>query len=331
MLDVHPLERISRVGCSFQKEFFMEKFEKIFSHINESAENYEKNEGISFLDGVLHSLEDVLDKKDNTVFQDATKEEIRKAIQIAILKGMRKNSQPNHQMTPDTLGLLVGYFVEQFFEEHLKGSQISLLDPAVGTGNLLLTVMNLLDGKTTATGIEVDELLIRLAADTAELTEQPIMLYHQDALQKMLVDPVDAVICDLPVGYYPNEEVALDYELCAHEGMSYSHHLFIEQAINHTKDGGYLFFLVPANIFESEQSKDLHKYLKKTTWIQAVIQLPENIFASKAHEKSILILQKQAENLRAPREVLLAKVPNMSNKSALSMFFEKVQMWKENK
>ncbi len=40
---------------------------------------------------------------------------------------------------------------------------------------------------------------------------------------------MDAVVCDLPVGYYPNEEVALDYELCAAEGMSYAHHLFIEQ------------------------------------------------------------------------------------------------------
>lgn len=92
-----------------------------------------------------------------------------------------------------------------------------------------------------------------------------------------------------------------------------------------------MFFLVPSNIFESEQAKDLNKFLKKTTWIQAVIQLPENLFASKSHEKSILILQKQSQALRAPREVLLAKVPNMSNKSALSMFFEKVQMWKESK
>ncbi len=309
----------------------MEKFEQIFSFINEKAEKYEKAEGITFLDAVLQSLEDVLDEKENWIGQDATKEDVRKAIQIAILKGMRKTSQPNHQMTPDTLGLLVGYFVEQFFEEQLKTGQISLLDPAVGTGNLLLTVMNLLNGKASATGIEVDELLIRLAADTAELIEQPVVLYHQDALQKMLVDPVDAVVCDLPVGYYPNEEVALEYELCAHEGMSYAHHLFIEQAINHTKEGGHLFFLAPANIFESEQSKDLHKYLKKTTWIQAVIQLPENLFASKAHEKSILILQKQTKSERAPREVLLAKVPNMSNKQALSMFFEKVQMWKESK
>lgn len=309
----------------------MEKFEQIFSFINEKAEKYEKADGLSFLDGVLQSLEDVLDEKEQWAFQDASKEEVRKAIQIAILKGMRKTSQPNHQMTPDTLGLLVGYFVEQFFTEQLKTGQISLLDPAVGTGNLLLTVMNLLDGQVSATGIEVDDLLIRLAADTAELIEQPVVLYHQDALQKMLVDPVDAVVCDLPVGYYPNEEVAVDYELCAHEGMSYAHHLFIEQSIKHTKEGGYLFFLIPANLFESEQSKDLHKFLKKTSWIQAVIQLPENLFSSKAHEKSILILQKQAKSLKAPREVLLAKVPNMSNKEALSMFFEKVQMWKESK
>ncbi|QCR33261.1 class I SAM-dependent methyltransferase [Lysinibacillus sp. SGAir0095] len=309
----------------------MEKFEQIFSFINEKAEKYEKADGVSFLDGVLQSLEDVLDDKEQSAFQNATKEETRKAIQIAILKGMRKTSQPNHQMTPDSLGLLVGYFVEQFFEEQLKNNPITILDPAVGTGNLLLTVMNLLDGKTSATGIEVDELLIRLAADSAELIEQPVVLYHQDALQKLLVDPVDAVVCDLPVGYYPNEEVAVEYELCAHEGMSYAHHLFIEQSINHTKEGGYLFFLIPSNMFESEQSKDLHKYLKKTTWIQAVIQLPENLFATKAHEKSILILQKQTKSERAPREVLLAKVPNMSNKEALSMFFEKVQMWKESK
>lgn len=309
----------------------MEKFEQIFSFINEKAEAYEKSGDFTFLEGVLQALEDILDEQKEWVGQGASKEELRKAIQIAILKGMRKNSQPNHQMTPDTLGLLVGYFVEQFFLEEVKNAPISLLDVAAGTGNLLFTVMNLLDGKTTATGIEVDELLIRLAADTAEMLEQPVLLYHQDALQKLLVDPVDAVICDLPVGYYPNEENAVEYELCAHEGMSYAHHLLIEQSINHTKEGGYLFFLIPANLFESEQAQDLHKYLKKNAWIQAVIQLPENLFASKAHEKSILILQKQSPSQKAPREVLLAKVPNMSNKGALAMFFEKVQMWKESK
>ncbi|MDD1504523.1 class I SAM-dependent methyltransferase [Lysinibacillus sp. CNPSo 3705] len=309
----------------------MENIEKLFGMLNEHAEKIEKEHNVTLLEGILDGLEAWLDGEVDFSQDGATKEDVRKAIQIAVLKGMRKGSQPNHQMTPDTLGLLVGYFVEQLFAERLKTEKISILDPAVGTGNLLLTVMNLLDGKTEATGVEVDELLIRIAAATADLTEQPVSLFRQDALQDLLVNPADAVVCDLPVGYYPNEDVALDYELCASEGMSYAHHLFIEQSINYTKDGGYLFFLAPTHLFESEQSKQLHKYIQKHAWIQAIIQLPDTMFANKALEKSIVILQKQGKEFNAPKEVLLAKVPNMQNKQALAMFFEKVKMWQEGK
>ena len=309
----------------------MEKFEQIFSYINGRAEELSNAQQIDYLEALLQTLEATLDGKFEWHVDGATKEDMRKAIQIAILKGMRKSSQPNHQMTPDTLGLLVSHFVEQCFEKELAEGTINVVDPALGTGNLLFTLMNALDGKIQATGVEVDELLIRLAAATGDLIEQPVRLFRQDALEKLLVDPVDAVICDLPVGYYPNEDVALDYELCATEGMSYAHHLFIEQALNYTKEGGYAFFLIPANLFESEQAKQLHKYIKDHAWIQAVIQLPENLFSSRAHEKSILILQKQSPTVKAPREVLLAKVPNMSNRQALAMFFEKVRMWTEGK
>lgn len=309
----------------------MENIEKLFGMLNEHAEKIEKEHNVTLLEGILDGLEAWLDGEVDFSQDGATKEDVRKAIQIAVLKGMRKGSQPNHQMTPDTLGLLVGYFVEQLFAERLKTEKISILDPAVGTGNLLLTVMNLLDGKTEATGVEVDELLIRIAAATADLTEQPVSLFRQDALQDLLVNPADAVVCDLPVGYYPNEDVALDYELCASEGMSYAHHLFIEQSINYTKDGGYLFFLAPTHLFESEQSKQLHKYIQKHAWIQVIIQLPDTMFANKALEKSIVILQKQGKEFNAPKEVLLAKVPNMQNKQALAMFFEKVKMWQEGK
>ena len=307
----------------------MEKFEHVFAFFNELAEQAEKQD-VPYLEGLLSGMESVLDGATSFTIE-ASKDEMRKGIQIAILKGMRKNTQPNHQMTPDTLGLLISYFVEQFLEDELKADKVRIADLALGTGNLVYTVMNALEGQIEATGVEVDELLIRLAAATAELIEQPISLYRQDSLEPLLVDPVDAIVSDLPVGFYPNEEVALDYELCAEKGMSYSHHLFIEQSVKHTKEGGYLFFLVPAGIFESDEAKNLHKYLKKHTWISAVIQLPSSLFSSKAHEKSILVLQKPSEQLRAPREVLLAKVPNLSNKDAMALFFEKVQIWKKQK
>lgn len=307
----------------------MEKFEEIFSFINEQAEKIEKEQDNSFLESVLITLSNTIDGELTLPVKEFTKEELRKAVQLTILKGIRKGSQPNHQMTPDTLGFLLGYFIGQFLEKDLKNGEVSILDPACGTGNLLFTIMNMYDGKVKATGVEVDDLLIRLASETGELMEQPVTLYHQDALQKLLVDPVDAVVCDLPVGYYPNEDIAVDYELCAKEGMSYAHHLLIEQSINYTKPGGYLFFLIPSNLFETEQAKDLHLYLKKYALIQAVIQLPDNMFKSKLYEKSIFILRKKAEGLTQPKEVLLAKVPQMSNKQAMTLFFDKVNEWKK--
>ena len=85
---------------------------------------------LDYLEALLQTLEDTLDGKFEWQVEGATKEDMRKAIQIAILKGMRKSTQPNHQMTPDTLGLLVSHFVEQCFEKELAESSISIMEPA---------------------------------------------------------------------------------------------------------------------------------------------------------------------------------------------------------
>lgn len=308
----------------------MQNIEKLFSFIDEYTEKVAKEHDVTYLDGVLETLNTWLDGEISPVGKDISKEEIRKAIQLAILKGMRQNTQPNHQMTPDSLGLLVGYFVEQFYEKEFKSTKpITILDPAIGTGNLLLTVMNLVGNKIEGIGVEIDELLIQLAAASAELEKQPITLYRQDALENLVIDPVDAVICDLPVGYYPNDEVVKKYEVKASEGMTYAHHLFIEQSLTYVKEGGYLFFLVPDHIFESEQSPLLNKLITQKAWIQAVVQLPDELFSSKVHAKSLFILQKKNDSGKAVKEVLLAKVPNMKNIKALELFFAKVQKWKK--
>src|SRR5262245_44164313 len=49
--------------------------------------------------------------------QKFSNEEIRKAYQLVILKGMKENVQPNHQMTPDTVGMLIGYLVDRFMKQ----------------------------------------------------------------------------------------------------------------------------------------------------------------------------------------------------------------------
>ncbi|MFJ7727223.1 class I SAM-dependent methyltransferase [Neobacillus sp. NPDC097160] len=255
-------------------------------------------------------------------------EDIRKAFQLVILKGMKENVQPNHQMTPDSVGMLVGYLVERF----MKQPSFRLLDPAVGTGNLLTTVLNHVHKNITSIGVEIDDILIKLAYVNANLQEHPVQLFNQDGLEPLFIDPVEAVIADLPIGFYPNDIRAADYQLMAKEGHSYSHHLFIEQSVKHTTPGGYLFFLVPNGLFESEQAPQLHEFIKENLIIQGLLHLPTSMFKNKNSAKSILILQKKGEGVQPPKQALLVNLPSLSSAVGMDSILSKIEKWfQENK
>ena len=258
-----------------------------------------------------------------------TKEEIRKSFQLAILKGMKENVQPNHQMTPDAVGMLMGYLVEKFIQD----KSFRLLDPAVGTGNLLTTVMNHQSGKVIdAIGIEIDDLLIKLAYINANLQEHPIQFFNQDSLEPLFIESADAVVSDLPVGYYPNDVRSDEYKLKADEGHSYSHHLFIEQSMNHVRSGGYLFFIIPNGMFESDQAPKLHEFIKENAYIQGLIQLPLTMFKNEKAAKSIFVLQKKGEGVTPPKQALLVNLPSLSKTAEAEKILKKIDIWfKESK
>ena len=317
--------------------------ESLFGIIDETATLLQEELACSYLEAVAETGENLfqgdvlqeevneltkkrLNKKyDEVSLSQLENENIRKAFQFAILKGMKENVQPNHQMTPDSLGLFISYLVNKFTADMNK---LTVLDPAIGTGNLLTTVLNQMPGKETQSiGVEIDEVLIKLAYVGADLQKHPLQLFNQDSLEPLFIDPVDLVLCDLPIGYYPNDLRSQDYELKAEEGHSYAHHLFIEQSLKHTKDGGYLFFIVPNGLFESPHSAQLQGYLKDKADIQGFLQLPLSLFKNKNSAKSILILQKKKEGIKPPKEVLLAQLPSLSNQRALQDILSKIDQW----
>ncbi|MGG3756744.1 class I SAM-dependent methyltransferase [Bacillus anthracis] len=253
-------------------------------------------------------------------------EEIRKAFQLAILKGMKEGVQANHEMTPDAVGMFMSYLFHKFMQGQ---NEITVLDPAIGTGNLMTTVFNSAKEGLTMSGfgVEVDEVLIKLALVNANLQKHAIEFFHQDGLAPLYIDPVDAVISDLPIGYYPNEIGASEYKLKADEGMSYAHHLFIEQSVKHTKEGGYLFFLVPNFIFESDQAPKLHAFIKETCFIQGLLQLPVSMFKNEKNAKSIFVLQKKGLSVTMPKQALLVELPKFSNMKAMEDIMDQLNTW----
>lgn len=324
------------------------KIENLFTVINETADLLAQECKITYIEALAETGENLfqgsilqenlsevtlksLERKYESISLDTfEKEELRKAYQLAILKGLKEGAQPNHQMTPDSIGLFLGYLVSKFIG---NGKELSILDPAVGTGNLLTTILNYLEIETIDSyGVDVDDLLIKLAYINANLQEHPIHFFNQDSLERLLIDPVDVVLCDLPVGYYPNDLEAAKYQLKADDGHSYSHHLFMEQSINHIKENGYLFFIVPNSLFETKEAPKLNKYLKEVSIIQGFIKLPLSLFKDERHGKSILILQKKGPEAKAPKQAMLAELPKFSNIDAMNSIMKQIDQWfKENK
>ncbi|WP_099158777.1 class I SAM-dependent methyltransferase [Virgibacillus ndiopensis] len=315
--------------------------EKLYKWLDQTTESIQQHDNEPYLDSLATALEclfyhDVSEDIDDILsqkIQNALKEvelslyqtvDIRKAIQLAILKGMKDSTQQQHLMTPETVALLVSYLAEKL----TKGKEkVRIFDPASGTANLLTSVVNHLKQPTEAFGSEIDPTLIRLSLLNANLQKVNVDFFHQDSLRPFLMDPVDLLVADLPVGYYPDDIRANEYELKADSGHSYSHHLFIEQSLKYTEDGGYLIFVIPEFLFDSDQSDKLHEFLQENAHIIGVLRLPESAFKSKKNIKSILVLQKKGEQTATPKQPLLVNLPSFKNAKAMDDILNQMNEW----
>lgn len=330
-----------------------EKIETAFSLMEKAIITLQQSLGTSFFDAYIENTENLVDnakvrvidqqpnaatvEKVEALYQEILalgleKEEWRKLTQLILLKGsMSENLQPNHQLTPDSIGFLFVFLIEQLTLK--KEQPISILDVTVGMGNLLLTtIINLQAANYSVKGIGVDndETLLAIAAADSLLVGEEVKLFHQDSLQDLLVDPVDYVVSDLPVGYYPNDQQAEKFMTHSEKEHSYAHHLLIEQAMNYVKSDGFGLFLVPSNFLETEQGPLLQKWLKDEVFLQGIIQLPDELFKSEHSRKSILLLQKKGETAEQAEKVLLVHLPSLKNPTNVTEFFKKFEDWKSS-
>ncbi|HCM89506.1 MULTISPECIES: class I SAM-dependent methyltransferase [Vagococcus] len=325
--------------------------EKGFQYLLESVELLQGALDTSFFDAYIENNENRMDGQKVRVIEDVPKKEVvekietlynsleqleltqedrRKITQLVLLKGSMKDGiQANHQLTPDGIGFLFVYILEQLAD---KTKEISLLDVSVGMGNLLYTVMSNLDVaglKTVGYGVDVDDTLLNVAAVNQEWLSIDAQLFHQDSIDSLLVDPVDFAIADLPIGYYPVDEKAKEFTVAADDGHTYAHHLLMEKAMNHVKPAGFGVFLVPSNLLETEQAPLLTKWIKSKVYLQSVLKLPYTLFSQKGISKSILIVQNKGNSAEQAKEVLLAELPSLKDNQAVLTFINAFRAWRE--
>ncbi|WP_409327720.1 class I SAM-dependent methyltransferase [Staphylococcus pseudoxylosus] len=299
--------------------------EKLFQTLDEKSKSLNEDNGQSFIENLGLAMEHVYTNQ-RDLLEQATLQDRRKAFQFAYLSLMQNEDiQANHQITPDSIGLILGFLSERF----LKNSEaMHIADLASGAGHLSASVHEVLSDHTLMHHlVEVDPVLSRVSVHLANFLEIPFDVYPQDAIMPLPFEDADVVIGDLPIGYYPVDDRSKEMALGFEAGHSYSHFLLIEQAITAMKPSGYAFLVVPSNIFEGENVKQLQNFIATETEMQAFLNLPATLFKNEKARKSILVLQKKETNVTKSVEVLLANIPDFKSPQQFQGFLQDLNAW----
>ena len=308
-----------------------EKIEKAYGYLLENTQTIQNDLQTNFYDALVEQNAIYLDgqteltlvKGNNQRLKDLNlnKEEWRRSFQYLLMKAAQTEPlQANHQFTPDGIGFLLVFLVDQL----ASSDKVDVLEMGSGTGNLAQTLMNNCQRSLDYLGLEIDDLLIDLAASMAEVMKADVNFAQGDAVRPQVLKESDVIISDLPVGYYPDDAIASRYQVASPQGHTYAHHLLIEQSLKYLKPGGVAIFLAPNDLLTSEQSPLLKKWMQDHAQVLAMVTLPENLFRSANLAKTIFVFRKQEE---AEVQPFVYPLTDLQNQEDVMKFRESFQNW----
>ena len=308
-----------------------EKIEQVYTYLLENVQIIQNDLATSFYDALVEQNGIYLDgqtnleqvKKNNQALKRLAlrKEEWLRVYQFLLMKAAQTEPlQANHQFTPDVIGHLMIFIIEQLW----SAESISLLELGSGMGILGASFLTSMNKKVDYLGIELDDLLIDLAASMAEVMDLQMGFVQGDAVRPQVLKESDIIVSDLPVGYYPDDQTASRYQVAAKDEHTYAHHLLMEQSLKYLKTGGYAIFLAPTDLLTSPQSELLKSWLTEQAQLVAIIALPEDLFAQGAQSKTIFVLQKKTGEAIEP---FVYPLTSLRDPEILMEFKENFQNW----
>lgn len=304
-----------------QQDSLLEKFYDVFDASNDFL--YEKTKK-NYFELILMTADNILagevvqdlEAEDivklNEIYKplediDFPVNDILKALQAIILKGFKETNTKNGGTTPDTLGMFIAYLISKV---QPKAKKLNILDPLVGTGNLLLTVGNSLEAEVNLFGADHNELMVKICKMCADLIHQEVEIYLQDTFN-LTIGGMDDIIFDLPNLFDDSRKTYFPFDTILHY-------------VNLLKDDGFMIAIIPNDFFSHDKDQVFKKELIKSMSIVGMIELPNQMFV--ANPKSILILQKK----KIERKSMLVKLPSFTDVRQLNTSLMEIETWFEN-
>ncbi len=294
----------------------------LYEVVDKSAELYQKHFGITYLEGIVRAAENVV--ADAVLLEEESlrseleglkallgktefqQEEIRKAMQLAFIKGLKAADKPLETLTPEAIGIFVAYLISRF---HPGTKELVIFDPLVGLGNLLATIANNLEAKTTLFGVDHENENLMLCRSLMGMLEYEDDFYYQDTLSFTGLQ-ADVLVADV------------DRESAHREG--YFPYVLLKHHSDNLKPGALVFIVIFDDFFAEGNRLDFKDKVLTNYDALGLIRLPEEMF--KKYKKNILILRKK--NSEPPiRDFLMAAIPSFDDKEAMQDVIGRINDW----
>ncbi|MBU1144302.1 MAG: N-6 DNA methylase [Firmicutes bacterium] len=302
--------------------------ELIYEVIDESSMIFFETINTTYLAGIVFTCENILSQE---ILQDINedaklklfalihkiysidfkKEEVRKALQLSILKGLKHSNRNNQDITPDTIGIFIAYLVDKLY--HNQTLKL-IFDPLIGTGNLLTCIGNHIEAEVELIGVEHNEESYKLARALFDMMDYKDNLFFQDTLTFNNIAS-DLIVTDFPTLDKINEPY-FPYEVIKH----HYHNL---------RNDGYFIGIIPNDFFTVSGSVAFKESIIDMWKVLGLIQLPISMF--KGIGKSVLILQKCTKEELKNDVVLLAEIPSFEDQEGVQIAIKKINKWFEER
>lgn len=295
--------------------------ERMFDVLDDSASILYEKYKTPYLEGLVKTCENIksnsVDVDDEDIRSDLlgkikeisnidfTKEEIRKAFQYACLRGLKHSGLTNQMITPETVGVFVNYLISKLYSK----KHLSVLDPVVGTGNLLVTIANHSNLEMDLVGVDNDVTSYQLSSALLDMLDYGDKVYFQDILT------FQSPMMELIVGDYSQIDYKKYYEILRHISK-------------YVAEGGFIISIVDEDVASDKHLIANSKDLNNDLILFGLLHLPKGIL--KNQTKSILVFQKKGNAVVQPKKFLLVELPEFSNKEEMILVINQMNDWFKN-
>ena len=298
------------------------QIEQFYDYYDEIADLLYRNYKVPYLEGMNEAFHLLLDDtllgsystedvqtmrqaKEAIIAIPFEREDIRKSVQLGMLKAFKHTNASNSLITPDSIGIFLAYLIKKFHPTKTIGS---LFDPLLGSGNLVYTIANQLDATPEVFGVDQDHLMCQIARNLGDLLEYENHVFFQDTFT-FYNTGFDVLVTDMPI---ENEGPYLPYQVLNHH-------------IDSVKPGGFVFALIENDFFEQDGSDTFREEIAKKGQIIGLLALPSDLFTT--HPKSIFILRRHHDNPHPMDGFLLVELPSFRDEDGMTKILYQIDQW----